>query len=162
MWQQGDYYPGPGPENGLAIARMVGMVSYRTEQLFEERFRTEQNKKNTLDDVESYLRYHGEKLVRRFDANTYLLFLEAMNHFDLGHGRGGIDKAVSRIQAEVLTIGIKEDLYFPVRQQREFHTICIQNKVNSRYLELSSHYGHDAFLVEYDQFGAQVKEFIES
>jgi homoserine O-acetyltransferase len=164
MWQGGDYYPDPGPLQGLSIARMVGMVTYRTEALFERRFRKpeEENlQENPQAMVESYLRYQGEKLVKRFDANSYLLFLSAMDGHDLGRGRGGIEKAVDRIRARILTIGITEDLYFPVRQQRSFHQLCLNKGKKAFYHEFSSYYGHDAFLVEYEQFGPKIRQFLE-
>ncbi|MBA4601700.1 homoserine O-acetyltransferase MetX [Thermoactinomyces mirandus] len=156
----GDYYPGKGPVKGLSIARMIGMVTYRTNPLFEQRF-AQQNTQNTQALVESYLHYQGKKLVNRFDANTYLRFLDAMDHHDLGRGRGGLEEAVKNISAQVLTIGIKEDIYFPVRQQREFHQICQRAGIRSSYHEFSSDYGHDAFLVEYQLFGKQIQQFLD-
>ncbi|SEM99996.1 homoserine O-acetyltransferase MetX [Lihuaxuella thermophila] len=162
MWQGGDYYPGPGPVNGLAIARMIGMVTYRTEKLFEERFRMKRADNPVTLGVASYLHYQGKKLVNRFDANTYLLLLHAMDTHDIGRGRGGVERAIARIEAEMLTIGITEDLYFPVRQQRELHEVCLKNNKKSTYLEFGSPYGHDAFLIEFDKFGYQVREFLES
>lgn len=162
MWQGGDYYPGPGPVNGLSIARMVGMVTYRTETLFEERFRKNRAGDNIPRGVESYLHHQGKKLVKRFDANTYLLLLHAMDTHDIGRGRGGIEEAIAGIEAEMLIIGITEDLYFPVRQQRELHEVCLKNNKRSTYLEFCSPYGHDAFLVEFDKFGYQVRGFLES
>lgn len=160
QWQGGDYYPGSGPLNGLSTARMVGMVTYRTEDLFERRFRRE-GEENPYLQVESYLRYQGEKLVSRFDANSYLLFLSAMDGHDIGRGRGGIEKAVEMIRARILTIGITEDMYFPVRQQRSFHQLCLNKGKNAVYHEFSSYYGHDAFLVEFNQFGSKIRQFLE-
>lgn len=158
-FKEGDYYPGKGPVQGLSIARMLGMVTYRTNPLFEQRF-AGQNVPNKQALVESYLHYQGKKLVNRFDANTYLRFLDAMDHHDVGRGRGGLEEAVKNISAQVLTIGIKEDIYFPVRQQREFHHICQLAGINSTYHEFSSDYGHDAFLVEYQLFGQQIQQFL--
>ena len=158
-WQGGDYYPAKGPVQGLSIARMIGMVTYRTDLLFEERF-SRQNPKNSRDLVDSYLHHHGCKLVKRFDANTYLRFLDAMDHHDLGRGRGGVEEAVKKISAEILTIGIEEDIYFPVWQQREFHQICLKKGVKCNYHEFSSAYGHDAFLVEFDRFGPKIQQFL--
>jgi homoserine O-acetyltransferase/O-succinyltransferase len=158
-WQGGDYYPSKGPVQGLSIARMIGMVTYRTDLLFEERF-SRQNRENARELVDSYLHYQGRKLVNRFDANTYLRFLDAMDHHDLGRGRGGVEEAVKKIHAEVLTIGIEEDIYFPVWQQRDFHQICLKKGVKSVYHEFSSDYGHDAFLVEFNRFGPRIHRFL--
>ncbi len=96
-WRGGDYYdaaPGDGPHVGMSIARGIGQISYRTELELDERFgRDHQGDERPLDGgryaVESYLEYQGDKLAERFDANTYLVLSEAMNHHDVGRGRGG-------------------------------------------------------------------------
>lgn len=158
LWNNGNYDPERGPEVGLSIARMVGMVSYRTEALFERRFR---DKECPREEVGSYLRYQGQKLVKRFDANTYLHFLQAMDTHDLGRGRGGDKAALQRAEAEFLVIGFTEDLYFPVRQQRELYQALSEQGKNVQYVECSSIYGHDAFLVDFKRFGPAIKQFLE-
>jgi homoserine O-acetyltransferase len=110
-WRGGDYYdaaPGDGPHAGLVIAREIGQISYRSELELHERFaRGHQSDEDPFEGgryaVESYLEYHGERLVRRFDANTYIVLSEAMNHHDVGRGRGGVAAALSRVEAEVTT-----------------------------------------------------------
>lgn|SRR5690606_13806438 len=166
-WKGGDYYPGPGPRKGLAIARMMGMVTYRTGHLFEERFsrRIQDDgpiiRLDSLFQVESYLRYHGEKLVRRFDANSYLYLLKAMDLHDIGRGRGSVERALSRIQADVLVIGIREDILFPIREQRKIHALLQRLGKRSRLKEIESDYGHDAFLIEFDEVGPPIRRFLE-
>lgn len=165
-WRGGDYYPGPGPEKGLAIARMVGMVTYRSASLFDARFgRSVRNGKAILDpdvlfEVESYLRYQGEKLVRRFDANTYLLLLRAMDTHDIGRGRGGLDAALARITAPVLFVGIQEDLLYPPAHLRDLAARLRRMGKDARVVEISTPYGHDGFLIEFDQIGPHVRAFL--
>ncbi len=113
-WRGGDYYdaaPGEGPHMGLALARQSAQITYRTEQVFNERFGRKQL--DLLDDrftlwqrfdVEGYLDYHGAKLARRFDANSYLVINRAMDLHDLGRGRGGMERALARLAAPVLTL----------------------------------------------------------
>jgi len=154
-WQGGDYYGGEGPRQGLAVARMVGLLTYRTPQLFEQRFgRERQPQAGTADReeifaVESYLRYQGDKLVRRFDANSYLTLLRAMDTHDISRERGSLAAAVSRIRAKVLSIGIAEDLIYPQLHQQEMAALLAGHGIEVAFHTIASPYGHDAFLVEY-------------
>lgn len=158
-WKQGDYYPHIGPEKGLAIARMVGLVTYRTEELFQQRF-SHPNPANDRDQVESYLNYQGKKLVQRFDANTYLCFLDAMDQYDFTFSRHSLAQAVSHIQGELLIIGIQEDLLFPLRQQLELYELCRRAGKKVDFYAFSSTYGHDAFLADFAQFGTKIESFV--
>ncbi|MBO8164500.1 MAG: homoserine O-acetyltransferase [Brevibacillus sp.] len=154
-WQGGDYYPGPGPTRGLSVARMLGMITYRTAELFEERFgRSLQGEPDghlfdTPFQIESYLRYQGEKLVERFDANSYLSLLKAMDTHDVGRNRGGIEQALSRIKTQVVGIGISNDLLYPLEHQREMVDIMRSHGVRAEFYTIDSKYGHDGFLVEF-------------
>jgi homoserine O-acetyltransferase len=166
-WQGGDYYPGPGPKKGLAIARMVGMVTYRTDTLFHQRFQRRLQtdvpewSRDATFQVESYLRYQGEKLVNRFDANSYLCLLKAMDTHDVGRGRGGMAPALSKIRSRVLIIGIEEDRLFQIDEQRTlFRELRAQGK-DAQLWEFRSPYGHDAFLIEYEQMGPVIQQFLE-
>lgn len=164
-YQGGDYYPGPGPVNGMKVARMVAMVSYRTPQLFEQRFSRNLQKTglglDALFQVESYLRYQGKKLSDRFDANSYLYLLRAMDTHDLGRGRGGILSALSKITADVLIIGIRQDQLFPFSQQLELYNHLKALGKTCDLLEMDSDYGHDAFLVDYAQMGPKIRSFLQ-
>ncbi|MCF6092615.1 homoserine O-acetyltransferase [Microaerobacter geothermalis] len=165
-WKGGHYYPGRGPVKGLSIARMVGMITYRTADLFEERFgRTmRQDHQVTQFDsvfqVESYLRYQGEKLVDRFDANSYLYLLKAMDSHDIGRGRGGWKTALSHIKSKVLLIGITRDLLYTVQHMEEMQSSLKQARVDSTYIEIDSKFGHDGFLVEFERIGPLVESFL--
>jgi homoserine O-acetyltransferase len=139
----------------LSIARMVGMLTYRTTELFEERFGRNMREDvanpltGSIFQIESYLRYQGEKLVNRFDANSYLYLMKAMDTHDIGNGRGGIAAAISRIKARVLAIGIQNDLIYPVDHQRDMAELMRQHGVDVEYHTIESKYGHDAFLVDF-------------
>ncbi len=164
-WQGGHYYPGPGPTRGLSIARMLGMITYRTAELFEERFgRSLQGESNehlfhTTFQIESYLRYQGEKLVERFDANSYLYLLKAMDTHDIGRGRGGVEQALARIRAKVVAIGISNDLLYPLDHQREMAELMRSHGVEVAFHVIDSKYGHDGFLVEFSKMGRLVAPY---
>src|SRR5581483_6089430 len=121
----GDYYDQQcGPGEGLAIARAMGQISYRSELELHRRFhRKHQGDSDPLRGgqyaTESYLEYHGEKLARRFDANSYVVLSAAMNHHDVGRGRGGIADALATIRADVTIAGVSTDRLYPLRLQHE-------------------------------------------
>jgi homoserine O-acetyltransferase len=158
-WRGGDYYdapPGSGPHAGLSLARGIGQVSYRSELELDDRFgRGHQSDESPLEGgryaIESYLEYHGEKLARRFDANTYIALSRAMNHHDVGRGRGGIAAALRRVRAEVTIAGITSDRLYPLRLQEEL----AEHIPNVTGLHpIASPAGHDGFLVEHEAVGA--------
>jgi homoserine O-acetyltransferase len=157
----GDYYErGDGPREGLAIARGMGQITYRTSGEFEARFgRTVQDEGDALAGgryaIESYLGYHGEKLAARFDANSYVVLSEAMNHHDVGRGRGGAALALSNVSAETTVIGIDSDRLYPLRLQEELVDLI---PTAQPLHVISSDVGHDGFLLEVDQIGKIVSE----
>ena len=109
--------------------------------------------------VESYLEHHGEKLIRRFDANSYLVLSEAMNHYDLGRGYGGAREALSRVQAQVTIAGISSDRLYPLRLQWELAEL-LGSADDVRVID--SIVGHDAFLVEHQAVGEVIREALVS
>ena len=162
-WQGGDYAPGQGPNKGLAIARMLAMITYQSEEGMELRFaRRPARQQNVLSpggfsdlgerfDVEGYLYYQGESLVKRFDANSYLYISRAMDLYDVSEGYPSLDAALSRLRSKALFIGIRSDFLFPAARVR-----WLANKVrhaggDAIYAELDSPHGHDAFLKEWKQ-----------
>jgi homoserine O-acetyltransferase len=157
-WRGGDYYdapPGDGPHEGLSIARGIGHISYRTELELAARFgRDHQPGEEPFGGgryaVESYLDHHGEKLVRRFDANTYLVLSEAMNHHDVGRDRGGIAAALATITAEVTIAGMSSDWLYPLRLQQELGELIPTASAVDVVQTIS---GHDGFLVEAEAVG---------
>jgi homoserine O-acetyltransferase len=166
-WRNGEYYKHGQPARGLSLARQIAMISYRSEKEFSVRFGRERvskemNKRRQRFDpeisfqVESYLRHQGEKLVARFDANTYLYISRSMDLHDVTEGRGSIDDVLGSIAVPTLSIGIDSDVLYPASEQRE-----IARRIpDCQYREITSPYGHDAFLIEYGQMQAFVENFL--
>lgn len=166
-WQGGNYAEGQGPSTGLALARMVGVITYQSDELMTMRFGRNPQARYaawpeflTRYDVEGYLHYQGDKLVRRFDANSYLYLTRAMDSQDLGRGRGGYEQGVAQIVAPTLAVGIRSDILFPVYQVREVPEILRRHGRDGRYLELDSPNGHDAFLNDVVVMGEAIHAFL--
>jgi len=170
-WNGGDYYdnpPGEGPHAGLAVARMIAQITFRSDDVFTDRFGREMADKDgdgfelwQRFEVERYLDYHGEKLVRRFDANTYLLLGKAMDLHDVGRGRGGLERAMARIKVPTMTMGIWSDVLYPSYQQKQICRLLAANGTPCEYVEIDSPHGHDAFLIDVDQVGAHIARFLD-
>ncbi|TFE02458.1 homoserine O-acetyltransferase [Jeotgalibacillus sp. R-1-5s-1] len=159
-WKQGNYEHA-SEVKGFEVARMIGLVTYRSPALFTGRFKREEKlseEKQPYYQVESYLRYQGEKITRRFDPNSYLTLLYAMNHHDIGRGRGGIDQAAARIKGKFLGVGFKGDLLYPPEDIRRFSALV----KGGSYHEVDTHFGHDGFLVEFDKWGPVIKHHFEN
>lgn len=160
-WQGGDYEPGSGPDAGLAIARMLAMITYQSEEAMELRFARQQARNNaTLApsgyadfgkrfDVEGYLYYQGASLARRFDANSYLYISRAMDLYDVSDGYPSLEDALARIRSRMLFIGIRSDFLFPAARVRRLSDQVQAAGGNAIYAELDSPHGHDAFLKEW-------------
>ena len=172
-WRNGEYYDaaiGEGPWEGLAIARMISQVTFRSDNVFTERFGralvdmdADYNGLGLWDrfEVEGYLDHHGDRLIRRFDTNSYLIIGKAMDLHDIARGRGSLDTAMSRIKAPTLVMGISSDILYPTYQQKQIHSILSEKGVDSTYVEIDSPHGHDAFLINFDQVGAPIDAFLE-
>jgi homoserine O-acetyltransferase len=169
-WRGGDYYdadPGEGPHEGLSLARMISQITFRSDDVFTRRFGREVVE--PLDgfslwqrfEVERYLEYHGDKLVRRFDANSYLLLTKAMDLHDLGRGRQGIDAAMAKIRCPVLSVGVVSDILYPLHQSHAIVEHARAAGVEARSVELDSPHGHDAFLIELEQLGLPISAFLD-
>ena len=173
-WHGGDYYDvddGEGPWEGLAIARMVAQVTFRSDNVFTDRFGRELADGATHQEglglwqrfeVERYLEYHGDKLVRRFDTNSYLVIGKAMDLHDVGRGRSGLLAAMARISSPALVVGISSDILYPTYQQRQIHDLLLAGGTKSEYVEIESPHGHDGFLINLDQVGPPVQQFLTS
>jgi homoserine O-acetyltransferase len=162
-FRDGDYYdaaPGDGPHRGMGLARRIGHISYRTEAELDDRFGHDPQAGEVplaggRYAVESYLDHQADLLVRRFDANSYIALSDAMNHHDVGRGRGGIAAALARIRARVTIAGIDSDRLYPLRLQHELAQLV---PGAGDVTVIASSHGHDGFLVETDQVGKIVAE----
>lgn len=167
-WRGGNYKPDAGPHEGLAIARMLGMITYQCDQLMTARFHRQPARYDAWPefhgryDVEGYLQYQGDKLASRFDANSYLYLTRAMDSHDIGRDRDGLLTAASRIRAECLFIGISSDLLFPPEHVDASAGIVRQTGGSAQYVELETPHGHDAFLKDFDLLGPVIEEFLAS
>lgn len=153
-WQGGDYYgTGNTPDEGLAIARQIAHLSYRSEKELDERFSNDpQSDTDPLTggsyQIQSYLDYQATKLVNRFDAGSYVILSDALNHHDVGRNRGGIATALQSTPVPVIVGGISSDRLYPLRLQQEIATLMPGCVDGLHIVESSS--GHDGFLTEFD------------
>ena len=168
-WREGEYEDGDGPADGLAIARMLGMITYQSDDLMTARFdRRPATRPSRWPefgdrfDVEGYLQYQGDALVRRFDANTYLYLSRAMDLHDISIGHDSYAAALARIEARVLLMGVTTDILFPDRhvQALAADLACAGKMVD--YWQLDSIHGHDAFLVEFEKMEGLLRRYLET
>ncbi len=166
----GHYYDaedGAGPWRGLALARRMALLNYRSPTELNQRFqRTWQSGKSPLGRggrfaVESYLDFHGNRFTRRFDANSYLTLVEAMNSHDVGRGRGGVEDALARVSAQTLVLGIDSDRLFPVDGQERIAR-GIRSTTDDGAVVLHSDFGHDGFLIETELVGSHLERLLTS
>lgn len=170
-WRDGNYYdarPGDGPHAGLALARQISQITFRSDDVFTDRFGREPVEPLAgrfemwqRFEVERYLDYHGAKLARRFDANSYLLLTKAMDLHDLGRGRGSLGAALRRIQVPTLAMGITSDILYPAYQSLDLVAELEDVGGSAAYHEIDSPHGHDAFLIDFDQVAAGLVPFLE-
>ena len=172
-FSNGDYYDKVSPEHGLAAARMLAHITYLSEEGLDTKFgrRLQDSGKErpdfSIDDefaVESYLNYQGRVFVERFDANSYLYIIRAMDYYDAAErwGGGDLEEACGRIESELLVASFSSDwLYTPDGCQRLVHSIC-RNTKPVTYIDIPSQYGHDAFLVETERVGTLLRGALKS
>src|SRR5512138_2939422 len=153
-WKGGRYDPADPPSDGLAAARMMAMLSYRSQPSFEMRFGRRQQAEDTYA-VESYLRYQGQQLVDRFDPATYVTLTRAMDTHDVGRGRGDVDQVLRGIRQPMLVVSIDSDVLYWPAEQREVARLV----PGARFAVLDSPQGHDAFLIDVDRLSELVAEF---
>jgi len=159
-WQSGNYIEQP---KGLSSARISAMISYRAPEDFNQKFGREINPDSYRDknhfgtqfQIENYLLYQGEKLVTRFDANTYLYITNAMDTHDVAAQRGTPEEALGRISAKCLCIGISSDILYPPDEQKNIASLI----KHAEYEEIDSPFGHDAFLIEFEQVSNFINNF---
>ena len=168
-FNDGNYYDakaGFGPHRGLALARRMALINYRSPGELNDRFlRSWQSGVSPLGGggrfaVESYLDFHGNKFTRRFDANSYITLVEAMNSHDVGRGRGGVAEALSTIKIPSLVVGITTDRLFPIQDQQLIADHIGGPLGGGELRVIESAYGHDGFLIERDIVGPMIAELL--
>lgn len=165
-WQNGDYYGKSIPAGGLALARMIGHITYMSDKSMEEKFGRKLIAKERLGydfshdfEVESYLKYRGDSFVQRFDANSYLYLTKALDYFDLEE-EGSLSSVFSRLKASFLILSFASDWLYPSYQSREMVKALKANDLDVSYLEINSSYGHDAFLLETEGQARIISHFL--
>jgi homoserine O-acetyltransferase len=153
-WRDGRYPASSPPEAGLAAARMMAMVSYRSRQSFEARHGRARQSPDVFA-IEGYLRHQGRKLVERFDARSYVLLTRAMDGHDVARGRGAYADVLGRVRAPVLVVGIGSDVLYPLVEQEELAALL----PNGELVRLESPHGHDGFLADAAALDALVRAF---
>jgi len=158
-WKKGNYYDQAAlPETGLATARMIGHITYLSDEALDTKFGRKLQSRadygydfDTDFQIESYLQYQGNKFVYRFDANSYLYLTKAISYFDLPKKYGSLEKALSSVLAKFLVISIKSDWLYPPKQSKELVKSLLKLNKEVTYFECDSSYGHDAFLLPNEQ-----------
>ncbi len=168
FWNNGDYYDGEGPGVGLAIARMTGHVTYLSSKGMEKKFgrrlrdRERYGYDFSLDfEVESYLRYQGSQFVDRYDANSLLYLTKALDYFDLSDGFNSLTEAFRKSNALFLLITFSSDWLYPPQQLKDVARAIRRSGGDATYYEISSDYGHDAFLIDYEKQEPLVRSILE-
>jgi homoserine O-acetyltransferase len=169
-WIGGNYYAGEKPDLGLAVARMIGHITYLSDESMRLKFgRRLQEKKDfsfNFDadfQVESYLRYQGTKFVERFDANSFLYITKASDYFALDdqHGSGSLVEAFSKAGGKFLVVSFTSDWLYPTYQSKALVQAMKKNGLDVSFCEIEAEWGHDAFLLPNERLAAMVKGFLD-
>jgi homoserine O-acetyltransferase/O-succinyltransferase len=166
-WKNGYYYGSAVPAKGLAVARMIGHITYMSDVSMTQKFgRRPQNTKEQFKfggdfEVEDYLHNRGDHFTKRFDANSYLYITKAIDNFNLQNGKN-LSDVFCGLKAKVLVIAFKSDWLYPTYQSQEIVKACKLSGVEASFCEINSTYGHDAFLLEADREGQLISNFLKS
>jgi homoserine O-acetyltransferase len=166
-WRDGHYPEDDGPDAGLAVARMIGHITYMSDKSMERKFGRSLKKKEygyvfTQEfEVEGYLRYRGDSFIQRFDANSYLYITKAMDYFDLQKNRSLAQTFAPLTDMNFLIIAFSSDWLYPPYQSKEIVKALKMNGIDVTYCEISSDYGHDAFLLEFEEETILIRHFLE-
>ncbi len=169
-WNGGEYYFGPKPDMGLAVARMIGHITYLSDESMRLKFGRRLQDKSDFSfnfdadfQVESYLRYQGKKFVERFDANSFLYITKAGDYYDLEkqHGDGSEVKAFSKMAAAFLVVSFTSDWLYPTYQSRAMVKAMKKNGLDVSFCEIEAEWGHDAFLLPNARLTAVIRGFLE-
>ena len=165
LWKEGHYYGGHSPAKGLAVARMIGHITYMSEISMAEKFRRRPgeeklHKFSVGSEVEDYLTNRGNHFVKRFDANSYLYITRAIDSFDASKGKN-LHEVFKETKAKILVLAFKSDWLYPASQSKEIVKACKWAGIDTTYCEIDSTYGHDAFLLEVEEETHLVKHFLQ-
>lgn len=167
-WNNGDYYDSQPPVSGLRIARMIGHITYLSDEIMWKKFGRETPDREKLlselkgkFEVENYLEYQADKFVKRFDANSYIYIMRAMDNYDAAEGYDSLAESFRRIDSStrVFITSFSHDWLFPPYQSREIVEALKANAIDVTYKHLDSPYGHDSFLLEYEKLKKHLDEF---
>lgn len=153
-WQGGFYDDEERPQAGMAAARMMAVCSYRSWQSFDSRFGRDSTDEGDFQ-VQSYLRYQGDKINQRFDANSYVRLTQAMNSHDVARGRSDLPDVLGRLNQRVLVVSISSDILYPPHEQEFLSQLLPQ----AEYAVLESEFGHDGFLIQTDELAKLIRRF---
>ena len=164
----GNYYEhNASPKSGIKTARMLGHITYLSEELMDTRFgRKFQDEASKVDksvnfEVENYLQYKGEKFSEFFDANSYILMTKAMDDYDAGKNKT-LEEKLRDVKAEFLIIGFYSDWLYPPERGKEIQIAAMNNNIKSSFIVLDGQHGHDSFLFDSQPYSTLIKNFIES
>ncbi len=169
-WNNGDYYSGPKPSLGLAVARMIGHVTYLSDESMRLKFGRRLQDKSDFSfnfdadfQVESYLRYQGKKFVERFDANSFLYITKAADYLDLEnqHGSGSAVNAFSKARAKFLVVSFTSDWLYPTYQSKAMVQAMKKSGLDVSFCEIEAEWGHDAFLLPNERLTSLTRGFLE-
>lgn len=168
-WNEGHYYSGNKPDMGLAIARMIGHITYLSDESMRLKFGRKLQNRSALSfefgaefQVESYLQYQGNKFIERFDANSFLYITKAADYFDLAglHGAGSLVKAFSKCKSKFLVVSYTSDWLYPTYQSKEMVKAMKKNDLDVSFCEIDAQWGHDAFLLPSERLDNLIRGFL--
>ena len=168
-WNGGDYYDGPHPNAGLAVARMVGHITYLSEASMHHKFGRRLREREVFGydfdtdfEIESYLRYRGNKFTERFDANSYLYVTKSMDYFDLSNGHSDLATAFDKSTGiTYLVVSFTSDWLYPPYHSKELVGVLTASGADVSYCNVQSTWGHDAFLVEVETMTSLISNFLD-
>jgi homoserine O-acetyltransferase len=168
-WSNGHYKPGKEPLTGMALARKLGLISYRAADEWNSKFDRSKLPQERLTgklfeyefEIENYLEYNAQKFIHSFDANSYQYLSRTMDLFDIAEHGGSVNAGMAKIKVKkALVIGVTTDILFPLRQQKEIAENLESTGTEVEYVEIDSVNGHDAFLIDDEHFSPVVKKFM--
>ena len=166
-WDRGSYYGRIPPHSGLALARMVGHVTYLSEASMKAKFGRRLRHREDYGfgfapefQIETYLQHQGHRFTERFDANALLYVTKAIDYFDLAYGRTSLAEAFRGVASRFLVVSFSSDWLYPPAQSKELVRALLQNDVDASYVEVQSDYGHDAFLLEIERLTGLTQDFL--